>query len=148
MGMKENLMTDMKAAMRAKDAVKLAVVRQIKGEVGKFETSKNYKGETTDDDVKNIIRSLIKQHVESYEAFAAAGRDEDAAKEQAEMEALKTYLPAALTGDALAAKASEVIAEVGAEGPRDMGKVMGKFKALGLEFDGKELSSIVKNLLK
>jgi uncharacterized protein YqeY len=148
MGMKEDLMTDMKAAMRAKDTVKLAVVRQIKGEIGKYETSKVYTGETTDDDVKNIIRSLIKQHVESYEAFEAAGRDDDAAKEKAEMGVLKTYLPAALTGEGLTEKAREVIAEVGAEGPRDMGKVMGKFKALGLEFDGKELSGVVKTLLK
>lgn len=147
MSMKDQLMTDMKQAMRDKNKAKLAVVRQIKGEITKFETSKNFSGTTSDDDVKNIIRSLIKQHVESYEAFAAAGRDEDAQKEQDEMTELKAYLPAALTGDTLVAKAKEIVAEVGAEGPRDMGKVMGAFKKAGIECDGRELSTVVKSIL-
>ncbi len=144
MGIKEGLMAEMKQAMRDKDKVKLAVIRQIKGEILKFETSKSYSGETTDDDSKKIIRLLVKQHVESYEAFVASGRDEEAAQEQAEMDVLKSYLPQAVTGDALVAKVKEIIAEVGATSPKQMGQVMGAFKKAGIECDGRELSTIVK----
>ncbi len=144
MSMKEQLMTDMKQAMRDKNKAKLAVIRQIKGEITKFETSKQFTGTITDADVKNIIRQLVKQHVESYEAFAAAGRDEDAQKEMDEMTELKAYLPTPLTGDALLSKVKEVIAELGVSNPRDMGKVMGYFKSAGIECDGRELSSAVK----
>lgn len=147
MSIKDQLMSDMKQAMRDKNKAKLAVVRQIKGEITKFETSKQFNGTTSDDDVKKIIRLLVKQHVESHEAFLAAARDEDAQKEMDEMTELKAYLPQAVTGDALVAKVKEVIAELGVESPSEMGKVMGHFKASGIECDGKELSVIVKNLL-
>src|SRR5512143_4105155 len=125
--MKEQSTEDMKTAMRAKDAARLLTIRGLLAALKQKEVDERI---TLDDAaVIGVIDKLIKQRKDSISQFAAAGRTDLVDKETAELEVLQGYLPQRLSADEVAAEVARIVAEVGASGPGDMGKVMGAAKA-------------------
>jgi uncharacterized protein len=126
MSLKEQITEDMKAAMRAKDSERLGTIRLLTAAMKQKEVDERV--ELDDAMVVAIVDKLIKQRKDSIEAFTKADRMDLAEKEKAEMTVLQAYLPARLSADEVAAEVKAIVAEVGAKGPGDMGKVMGAVK--------------------
>ena len=148
MALELQIQEDIKAAMKAKDAVAMAATRAIKGEILLFKTSEAGSKEVTDGDILKMIQKLVKQRKESAEQYIAAGRQELADNELAEAAIMEKYLPKQLSVEEVKAKIQEIIAQVGATSIKDMGKVMGVAnKALAGLSDGRTISGIVKELL-
>ena len=138
----------MVAAMKAKDAVKLASLRAIKAAILLAKTAEGGNGEITDQDIVKIIQKLVKQRKETAEIYKQQNREELAANELAEAAAMEVYLPKQLSEAELEEELKKIIAQVGAAGPQDMGKVMGTAtKALAGKADGRAISALVKKLL-
>lgn len=127
MSLKDRITDDMKAAMRAKDAERLGTIRMLTAAMKQKEVDERV--ELDDAAVVAIVDKLIKQRKDSIEAFEKAGRQDLADKEKSEMAVLQAYLPARLSADEIAAEVRAIVAETGAKGPGDMGKVMGAAKA-------------------
>jgi len=137
------ILSDLKDAMRAKDADKLTVLRALKSAISYMTIEKHGPdGELAEADAIGVIRTQIKQRVDSAEKFAAAGRVDLESKERAEIAVLEGYLPAGLDGAAVAQLIEDAIAEVGATSKKEMGAVMKVLqeKAAG-RVDNKTLSS-------
>lgn len=148
MTLEQQIQEDIKAAMKAKDAVALSAVRAVKGEILLFKTSEGGAKEVTDADVVKMIQKLVKQRKESAEQYSAAGRQELADNELAEAAAMEKYLPKQLSEAEVEEKVKEIIASTGAQSIKDMGKVMGAAnKALAGQSDGRTISAVVKKLL-
>ena len=148
MALEQQIQKDIMAAMKAKDQVRLNAVRSIKSAILLARTAEGASGELTDGDIVKLIQKLAKQRKEAAEQYVAAGRQELADNELAEAEVLAAYLPKQLTPEEVEAKMKEIIAEVGASAPSDMGKVMGvATKRLAGLADGKTISGIVRKLL-
>ena len=148
MTLEQQIQEDIKAAMKAKDAVAMAATRAIKGEILLFKTSENGAKDVTDGDILKMIQKLVKQRRESAEQYVAAGRKDLADNELAEVAVMEKYLPKQLSVEEVKAKVQEIIAQVGATSIKDMGKVMGAAnKALAGLSDGRTISGIVKELL-
>ena len=140
---------DLKAAMKAKDTVALAVIRALKTAMTNAAIEKGGLGTVLDDaEVTVLIRKQIKQRQDSLSQFTAAGRTELAATEAAEITVLEKYLPAALSDEEITALVDAVVAESGASSKADMGKVMklAQERAEG-RADGKKLSQEVAKRL-
>jgi hypothetical protein len=146
MSLRERLEADMKAAMKSRDTLRLETIRGVRGAMRNKEIEL---GETLNDEaILRVIRTLVKQRIDSIEQFQAAGRDELVAKETAERQLLESYLPAALDPAAVEQVVAAVIAELGAQGPKDMGRVMkAVLEKLGAAADGKLVSQLVKRRL-
>ena len=131
----EELHNQMVAAMKAKDKVRLSIVRQVMGEVKNIEV--NERRDATEGDVNNMIKRLIKQTNETLEMSRKAANDQERTDTLAQqVEILESLLPAQLSGDALVELIETTIAEVGATTRKDMGRVMGALnKATGGNFD-------------
>lgn len=131
----EELHNEMVAAMKAKDKVRLSIVRQVMGEVKNIEV--NERRDATEEDVNNMIKRLIKQTNETLEMSRKAANDQERTDTLAQqVEILESLLPAQLSGDALVELIEKTIAEVGAATRKDMGRVMGALnKATGGNFD-------------
>ncbi|MET0312121.1 MAG: GatB/YqeY domain-containing protein [Burkholderiaceae bacterium] len=146
MSLKDQITEDMKAAMRAKDTERLGTIRLLTAAMKQKEVDERV--ELDDAAVVAIVDKLIKQRKDSIEAFEKAGRQDLADKEASEMKVLQVYLPARLSADEVAAEVKAIVAELGASGPGDMGKVMGAVKA---RFAGKaemgQVSAAVKAAL-
>ncbi len=140
---------DIKAAMKAKDTLALNALRALKSALTNAAIEKG--GVTTvleESEVLAVIRKQIKQRIDSCEQFEKAGRAELAVTEKAEIEILNRYLPAALGAEELDAIVARAIAETGATGKADMGKVMKRCQELaGGRADGKALSAAVMKCL-
>ncbi|MGN1210755.1 MAG: GatB/YqeY domain-containing protein [Candidatus Cryptobacteroides sp.] len=148
MELEKQIQADMVASMKAKETVRLAALRGIKAAILLAKTAEGGNGEVSDQEIVKIIQKLVKQRKESAEQYNAAGRPELAENELAEAAAMEVYLPKQLSEEEVEAKLREIIAQVGASKPSDMGKVMGvATKALAGLADGKLISSIVKRLL-
>lgn len=148
MALEQQIQEDIKAAMKAHDAVATAATRAIKGEILLFKTSEGGSKEVTDGDILKMIQKLIKQRKEAAEQFVAAGRQELADNELAEAAVMEKYLPKQLSEVEVEEKVKAIIAETGATSIKDMGKVMGAAnKALAGQSDGRTISTIVKKLL-
>ena len=146
MSLKERITEDMKAAMRARDAERLGTIRLLTAAMKQKEVDERI--ELDDATVVGIVDKLIKQRKDSVEAFTKAGRMDLADKEAAEIVVLQGYLPARLSADEIAAAVKAIVAEVGAKGPGDMGKVMGAVKAkLAGKADMGQVSAAVKAAL-
>lgn len=149
MNLSQKLDSDLKDAMRAKDAMRLGVLRMLKSAL-KYATIEktSAEGELDEAEATQVIRKQVKQRQDSIESFAQGGRVELAEKEKAEMEILNAYLPAAMNPEELARLVRETIAEVGATSKAQMGAVM---KALGPKVagraDGRTLSQEVQRQL-
>jgi uncharacterized protein YqeY len=127
MTLKERITEDMKAAMRAKEADKLGTIRLLLAAVKQKEVDERV--DVDDVALVGIVDKLIKQRKDSISQFTAAGRMDLADKESAELKVLEVYLPQRLSADEITAEVKAIVAEVGATGPADMGKVMGAVKA-------------------
>ena len=139
---------DIKKAMLAKDRIALDALRGVKKEFLEAKTAKGGDGELHDDQALKILQKLVKQRKESAEMYTSAGRPELADEELKQMAVIEKYLPKQLSEEELTERLKEIIAEVGASGPQDMGKVMGKAtKALAGLADGRMISQKVKELL-
>ncbi len=139
---------DIMEAMKAKDAVRLSAVRSIKSAILLAKTAEGGSKELEDADIIKLIQKLSKQRRESAQQYSAAGRQELADNELAEDKVLAGYLPKMLSEEEVEAKLREIIAQIGANAPSDMGKVMGvATKALAGLADGKTISAIVRKLL-
>jgi len=124
--LKERITDDMKAAMRAKDSERLGAIRMLTAAIKQKEVDERI--ELDDPGVVGIVDKLLKQRKDSIDAFQKAGRQDLADKEQAEVAVLQAYLPARLSPEEVAAEVKAIVAELGAKGPGDMGKVMGAVK--------------------
>lgn len=131
----EELHNQMVAAMKAKDKVRLSIIRQVMAEVKNVEV--NERRDATEEDVNSMIKRLIKQTNETLEMSRKAGNNQERTDTLAEqVEILESLLPAQLSGEALVELIEQTIAEVGAATCKDMGKVMGALnKATGGNFD-------------
>lgn len=147
MALEQQIQKDIMEAMKAHDESRLNATRGIKSEILLAKTS-GAEHEFSDADVLKIIQKLVKQRKESAELYTQGNRPELAEKELAEMKVMEAYLPKALSEDEVRNILKEVVAEVGATSPKDMGKVMGAAtKKLAGQADGKLISTIVKELL-
>ena len=146
MSLKDQITEDMKTAMRAKDSARLGTIRLLQAAMKQKEVDERI---TLDDvAVVAIVDKLIKQRKDSIAAFTLAGRQDLADKENAELLVLQAYLPARLSADEIAAEVKAIVAELGATGPGDMGKVMGAVKArLAGKADMGQVSAAVKAAL-
>jgi uncharacterized protein YqeY len=146
MGLRSRLEEDMKASLKARDRVRLEAIRGVRGAIRNREIEL---GEALDDaGILRVIRSLLKQREEAIEAYRAGGRADLVAKEEAEHAVLQAYLPAAPGEAEIERVVQAVVAEVGASGPRDLGRVMKPaLERLGPAADGKLVSQIARRLL-
>ena len=124
MTLQERLVEEMKDAMRSGQAEKLSVIRMVRASLKNREIERGKGKPLTDADVMEVILSGIKQRRDAIEQFGKGGRADLVAKEEHEVAILQTFLPPPLSDDELAALVREAAAEVGASGPKDMGKVM------------------------
>jgi uncharacterized protein YqeY len=122
--LKERLRSDLNAAMRARDQVRMRTLRMALTSITNEEVAGTSARELSDEEVVKVLTREAKKRREAAEAFGAAGRDEQAAAERAEGEVLADYLPAQLSDDELTALVSSAIAETGASGMQGMGQVM------------------------
>jgi uncharacterized protein YqeY len=127
MKLKDRITEDMKSAMRAKDAPRLSTIRMLLAACKQREVDERI--ELDDAAVVGLVDKLIKQRKDSIAQFAAAGRTDLVDKETAELQVLEAYLPQRLSADEIGAEVARLVAELGAKGPGDMGKVMGAAKA-------------------
>ena len=144
--LKDQITEDMKTAMRAKDSERLGTIRLLLAALKQKEVDERVV--LDDAAVVAIVDKLIKQRKDSLEAFIKAERKDLADKEAAELVVLQAYLPARLSADEVAAAVKAIVAELGATGPGDMGKVMGAVKAkLAGKADMGQVSAAVKAAL-
>lgn len=127
MSLKAQITEDMKTAMRAKDSARLSTIRLLQAAMKQKEVDERI--ELDDAAIIAIVDKLIKQRKDSIAAYEAANRTDLADVEKAEIEVLKVYLPERMSEAEITATVEAIVAELGASGPGDMGKVMGKVKA-------------------
>lgn len=144
--LKQKLTDDLKQAMRNGDKVRRSVIRLVMAAIKNAEIARQATLENTD--ILGIIAKEVRQRQESIEAFRQGNRQDLVAQEEAELAVLKEYLPRQMTREEIIAAARQVIAEVGAQGPGDKGKVMPKLIAqLKGKADGREINAVVTELL-
>lgn len=144
--LKQKLETDLRQAIRAKDNVRRSVIRLAMAAIKNAEIAK----QTTLDEAEilGVIAKEAKQRHESIEAFGQGNRPDLVAREETELAILQEYLPRQLTREEIIAEAQKMIAETGAQGPRDKGKVMSQLiPRLKGRADGKEINTVVTELL-
>lgn len=148
MNLFDRISEDIKKAMLAREKVRLEALRGAKKEFLEAKTAKGANGELSDETATKILVKMVKQRKESAKIYEDNNRPELAENELAEAAVLEEYLPKQLSADELEAEIKAIIAEVGAEGPKDMGKVMGvASKRLAGRAEGKAISEKVKELL-
>lgn len=139
---------DIKGAMLAKDKIRLEALRGVKKEFLEAKTAKGGDGELSDETAVKILQKMVKQRKDSAEIFTQQARPELAEKELAEVACIEIYLPAQMSAEELEAQINAIIAQTGAVGAKDMGKVMGvASKALAGKAEGRVISETVKRLL-
>ncbi|MBO6306076.1 MAG: GatB/YqeY domain-containing protein [Paludibacteraceae bacterium] len=148
MSLFDQVSEDIKKAMLAKDKVALDALRGIKKEFLEAKTAKGGDGELHDDKALQILQKMVKQRKESAQMYIDANRPELAEDELAQCKIIERYLPAMLSEEELTAALKEIIAQVGATSPQDMGKVMGvATKQLAGKAEGKAINLKVRELL-
>jgi hypothetical protein len=147
MSLEQKLSTDIGTAMKAKDATRLTALRMLKTALTNKSIEKGRALEEAEE--MQVVSSLVKQRRDSIEQFTAGGRTDLADKEQAEIGVLETYLPPAASTADLERAVSDAVAQTGATGPKDMGKVMKAVMAAlaGKSIDGKKVSELVRTIL-
>ena len=143
MGLKQQINDDMKAAMRAKEAARLGTIRLLLAEIKRKEVDERI--ELDDAQTQAIVEKMIKQRRDSITQFEAGNRPDLAEVEKAELAVLAAYMPAALSDEEVQAAVQAAVAETGAAGPQDMGKVMGVLKA---KLAGRADMTVVSGLVK
>lgn len=144
----EQISKDIMEAMKAKDAVRRDTLRNVKKEFIEAKTAEGSNGELSDEAALKIIAKMVKKGEDAAEIFRQQNRQDLADEEMAQVNVLREYLPKALSVEEVKAKVQEIVAQVGATGPKDMGKVMGvASKALAGQSDGRTISTVVKEIL-
>ena len=139
---------DIKEAMKAKDKVALDTLRNIKKVLLEAKTAPGANDTVSDDTAIKLIQKLVKQGKESAELYSSQNRPELAAEELAQVAVMEKYLPKQMSEEEVASALKEIIAQTGAAGPQDMGKVMGvATKQLAGKAEGRMISAIVTQLL-
>ncbi len=148
MSLFDQVSEDIKKAMLAKDKVALDALRGIKKEFLEAKTAPGSDGELKDEKALQILQKLVKQRKESADMYRNANRPELAEEEMAQCKVIEQYLPAMMSEEELETALQAIIAQVGASGPQDMGKVMGvATKQLAGKAEGRAISAKVKELL-
>ncbi|HXD32834.1 MAG TPA: GatB/YqeY domain-containing protein [Pyrinomonadaceae bacterium] len=144
MTLKQQIISDLTASMKAQDAARTSTLRMVKASVMNREIEKG--SELDDEEMSKLLRSMVKQRRDSIEQYEKGGRPELAEKEQAEITVIEAYLPQAASQDEIETAVSAAIAETGASSMKDMGRVMKAAQALlaGKNADGRQVSEIVK----
>jgi len=146
-GLKQKLSDDLKQAMRGGDGVKRSVIRLVMASIRNAEIAQRTVLDE-DKDILGIIAKEVRQRRESIEAFKQGDRQDLVAEEEAEIAILNEYLPRQMSREEITAAVRRVIEEVGAQGPRDKGKVMPQLIAqLKGKADGREINAVVTELL-
>lgn len=148
MSLEQNIMAEMKDAMKSKNEAVLRSLRAIKAEIIKAKTEPGAGGQISEDTELKMLQKMVKQRKDSLEIFQQQNRTDLAQKEQEEIAVIEKFLPKQLGDTEIKEALSKIIAEVGATSPADMGKVMGvATKQLAGKADGKAISAAVKELL-
>ena len=148
MSLEQKIMTELKAAMLAKDEAGLRSLRAIKAAILLAKTAEGASGELKEDEEIKLLQKLVKQRKDSLEIFQQQKRDDLASKEQEEIAIIEKFLPQQLSPEELKQALQKIISEAGAAGPADLGKVMGiASKQFAGKADGKTISSLAKELL-
>jgi uncharacterized protein len=150
MGLRETLMEDMKAAMKAGEKTKLSTIRLIQAALKDkdIEARGQGKGQLTDEDLLSLMQKMVKQRQESIAIYAQAGRAELAAGEQAEVDVITAYLPRQMDDAGMRDAIAAMVAETGAASMKDMGKVVAGLKAKHAgQMDFAKASQLVKAAL-
>ena len=144
----DRISNDIKEAMKAKDKVALDTLRNIKKVLLEAKTAPGAGDTVSDETATKLIQKLVKQGKESAELYSSQNRPELAQEELAQVAVMEKYLPAQMSEEEVTAVLKEIISSVGANGPQDMGKVMGvATKQLAGKAEGRMISAIVKQLL-
>ncbi len=147
MSLKQTILSDLTASMKAKDAARTSTLRMVKAALQNREIEKG--GELDEEELSKLLRSLVKQRHDSVEQYVNAGREELADKERAEITVIEAYLPQAASLETIEAAVVAAISETGANSMKEMGKVMKAAQAAlaGKNADGRTISEIVKTKL-
>ncbi len=149
--MRDQLTAAMKEAMKAKDTVRLSTIRLVQAAIKDRDIANRTAGKETasDEEIAQLLAKMVKQREESARIYDENARAELAAQERAEIEVIKAFMPAQLSDEEIRAAAAAAIADSGAAGPKDMGKVIGLLKERHAgKMDFAKASGIVKELLK
>ena len=148
MGFEEQIMDEMKTAMKAKDEAGLRGLRAIKAEIIKAKTDPGANGILTEEVTLKMLQKMVKQRKDSLEIFKQQNREDLAQKEQEELNIIEKFLPKQFSEAELKEAIAAIITQVGASSVADLGKVMGvASKQLAGKADGKTISAVVKELL-
>ncbi len=150
MSLQERIQSDLTSAMKQRDRERVAALRMVVAEMknAAVEKGEGPQGRLSDDEVERILTRATKQRREAAESFRDAGRQEQAEQEEAQAAVYAEYLPEPLSDDELLAVIEETIEQVGADGPQDMGRVMGAVMGkVGSRADGQRVSAAVKSRL-
>ncbi len=148
MSLENKIMTSMKESMKSKDQTSLRALRAIKSAIIVHKTQKGSSDEITNEDELKILQKLVKQRKDSADIYQTQGRIDLAQPELDEIKVIEQFLPEAISEDEIESEVKKVIDQTGAEGMKDMGKVMGIVtKKLMGKADGKTISTIVRNNL-
>lgn len=150
MSLKDKIVSDLTAAMKAKDANRLGTLRMVKAALMNEENKRGVGTVLTDEETTKILNTLVKQRKDAIEQFTANGRTELAEKEKGELTVLEEYLPQSASADEIANAVTEAISETGASSIKEMGVVMKATlaKLAGKTVDGKLVSETVKAKLQ
>jgi|SRR5436190_4585578 len=148
MSLEQKIMTDLKAAMLAKDEASLRSLRAIKAAILLAKTAEGGSGELKEEDEIKLLQKLVKQRKDSLEIYRQQNRTDLAQKEEEEINVIEKFLPKQLSPEELKNLLTKIVAETGATTTADMGKVMGvASKQLAGKADGKTISAMVKEIL-
>ncbi|HEX8279616.1 MAG TPA: GatB/YqeY domain-containing protein, partial [Segetibacter sp.] len=148
MNLEQKIMADMKDAMKSKNEAALRSLRAVKAAIIIAKTAEGAGGELKEEDETKLLQKLVKQRRDSLDIFQKQNREDLAQKEQEEIAVIEKFLPKQMSEEELKAGLSEIIAQVGATSPADMGKVMGAAtKQFAGKANGKAISTAVKELL-
>ena len=148
MGLEQNVMAEMKDAMKAKNEAALRGLRAIKAAIILAKTAEGADGELKEEDEIKLLQKLVKQRRDSLEIFTNQNREDLAKKEQEEISIIEKFLPKQMNAEELKTQLSALIAQLGASSPADMGKVMAAAtKQFAGKAEGKAISAAVKELL-
>lgn len=143
--MEARIQKDLIEAMKEKNTLRIAALREIKTAIMNYKTTADYKGTCNDNDIIGIIQKLVKQHTESYNIYKDAGRTDLASEEFGQMEYLEEYLPQMMSNEQLEKVIDEMIRDLGLSTMKDMGKVMGHLKeTFPNQYDAKYASAYIK----
>lgn len=148
MSLATRIETDLKTAMKARDAETTATLRLVLAAMKNLRAEAGHGADLSDEEMLELLGREAKRRAEAAEAYEQAGREDLAGKERRELEVLRSYLPAQLDADELGAIVDEAIAETGASGPGDIGTVMGAvMPRVKGKADGKAVNALVRERL-